>query len=435
MAIMYNWGVFPKVEANFYEINNYNQLGFQIKELHQLIPRGNGRCYGDSSLQKNIISSLKFNKILFFDTEKGIIKCESGVLLGELLKIIVPKGFFLPVTPGTKFITLGGAIASNIHGKNHHKEGAISLYVEAIELMNEFGETVCCTKHENLNLFKNTIGGMGLTGFITAITISLKKIETSYIKQKTIKARNLNEIFDFFEKFNNYSYSVAWIDCLAKGNSLGRSVLILGEHALKSELYKGHHLNRPLILHSDKQVNIPFFFPSFILNKISIKSFNALYYYKQFKNEHNKIVHYNSFFYPLDAVNNWNRVYGKKGFTQYQFLLPFNKGREGVRKILSKIASSGCGSFLAVLKTFGVEDNFSSIISFPTSGYTLALDFKISKQTLCLLNHLDEIVVEYGGRLYLTKDARMSKETFNNMYKTFNHSPKFNSLQSQRLNF
>ncbi|MDD3877686.1 MAG: FAD-binding oxidoreductase [Bacteroidales bacterium] len=433
MAIIYNWGVYPKIDADLITEKIFNEIWPLIKNQSEVIPRGNGRCYGDSALQKTILSCLKLNKILHFDAEDGIVKCESGVLLSELLKFIVPKGFFLPVTPGTKFITIGGAIASNIHGKNHHKEGAISLHIESLELLTETGTILICSKESNKELFVHTIGGMGLTGIILTATLRLKRIESSYIRQKSIKAKNLDEIVDLFDKYNNYTYSVAWIDCLSGGSSLGRSVLMLGEHAATNEL-PAKFLGNPLKTHSDKQINVPFMFPSFALNKLTVSAFNFLFYNKQLKKEINNTIHYEPFFYPLDALNNWNRIYGKNGFTQYQFVLPFEKGKEGLTKILTKIAHSGCGSFLAVLKTFGHADDLSAPISFPKQGYTLALDFKINKKVLSLLDSLDPMVIDYGGRLYLTKDSRMSKKTFKETYPIpFKHPEKFNSLQSKRL--
>lgn len=433
MEKVFNWGMFPKIEAEVYESSSYPKIVTLIKEIPVVISRGNGRCYGDSALQKNIFSTNKLNKFLAFDDESGILTCESGVLLNEILEVIVPKGFFLPVTPGTKYITLGGAIASNIHGKNHHKEGAISLYIESFELLNESCEIIHCSKNQHSELFSKTIGGMGLTGIILSATLLLKPIETSYIAQKSIKAKNIHEVIDFFEVYKNYTYSVAWIDCLAKGKNLGRSILMLGEHAKPKEL-QAKQTQQKFFVHGNKQINIPFLFPSFVLNRFSIQIFNFLFYNKQISKEINNIVHYNPYFYPLDALNNWNRIYGKKGFTQYQFVIPFENGKEGLMKILTKISASGCGSFLAVLKTFGEADAISSPLSFPMSGYTLALDFKINKKVLNLLNDLDKIVMEYGGRLYLSKDVRMTKETYAKTYKNqFSHSEKFNSLQSERL--
>jgi FAD/FMN-containing dehydrogenase len=431
--IIQNWGNYPKIESEVIEVNNYEELKIEVNEQIKIIPRGNGRCYGDSSLQTTVVSTLKMNKFIFFDKERGILKVESGILLSEILEIILPQGFFLPVTPGTKLITIGGAVASNIHGKNHHKEGSISNFIESFELLTENGNIVNCSRDENTITYTNTIGGMGLTGIITTVTIQLKKIETSFIKQKTLRAKNLDEVLNYFECYNDSTYSVAWIDCLKKGNNMGRSILMLGEHASKDDLDEKQKKNL-LQLHSKKQINIPFYFPNITLNRFTIGLFNDLYYNKHSKKETASVVHYNSYFYPLDKLNNWNRIYGKNGFTQYQFVIPFERGREGLTKILKEITDSGCGSFLAVLKTFGEKDDYASSLSFPEAGYTLALDFKVSPKVFSLLERLDGIILEYGGKLYLTKDARMSKEMFQKTYPNYaKYSNKFISLQFERL--
>ncbi len=428
-----NWGLYPTVEAEVFQSSDYKELSEFVATQDHIIPRGNGRCYGDSSLQKKICSTLSLNKFLHFDTERGILKCESGVLLSEVLEVIVPKGFFLPVTPGTKFVTMGGAVASNIHGKNHHIEGALSLYVTGLDILTETGEIIHCSRSSNADLFVNTIGGMGLTGIILSVSLQLKKIASSYIRQKSIKAKNIHALLDYFESYNDWTYSVAWIDCLSKGDQLGRSILMVGEHAELDEL-KPSEAGDPLMVHKKNQINVPFTLPSFSLNKYSIKAFNFLYYNKQFKKMADTVIHYNPFFYPLDVLDNWNRIYGKNGFVQYQFVIPFKNGKEGLVKILEKIAEAGAGSFLAVLKTMGEGDRFSAPISFPTSGYTLALDFKANKKTFELLSVLDEMVIDFGGRIYLTKDARMDKKVFEKTYHDpFTHGEKFSSIQSNRL--
>lgn len=433
MEKVFNWGMYPKVKANKFTSSNYATIANFIKEKDVIIARGNGRCYGDSSLQKNIFSTLSLNKIIAFDEDNGILTCEAGILLNDMLKVIVSKGYFLPVTPGTKYITIGGAVASNIHGKNQHKEGAIASYIKSFEILIETGELVHCSANDNKILFANTIGGMGLTGIIVSVQLQLKKIETSYINQTTVKAKNLEEIITYFDKYKSTTYAVAWIDCLAKGKKLGQSFLYLGEHAKKDELDK-KRIQSPLKTHHNNSINIPFYFPKFILNSTFVKLFNFLFYHKQLHKTVNTVIHYDSFFYPLDKINNWNKMYGKSGFTQYQFVIPFEYGKEGLIEILSKISESGCGAYLGVLKTFGKGDNYASPISFPVQGYTLAVDFKVNKKVFQLLNQLDEIVLKYNGRLYLTKDARMSADTFAKSYPNgLLHPVKFSSLQSHRL--
>jgi len=376
MVKICNWGKYPCTHAEVSEDRHIANVAGIVASSSTMIARGNGRSYGDSSLATNIFSTLQLNKILYFDTEKGIVKAESGVVLDDLLQIIVPRGFFLPVTPGTRFVTLGGAVAANVHGKNHHKNGGFGSFVDEIEMILADGTITKCSPNSNSKLFSETIGGMGLTGVITTVTIRLKPTETAYIKQKSIKAKNLSHVISLLEENQDSTYSVAWIDCLARGRSMGRSILLLGEHAYFDDLTKNQ---KPLLPHRTKRLNVPFVFPSFVLNKWSIKAFNFMYYQKHPSAEKNGLVHYAPFFYHLDAIGNWNRIYGKQGFTQYQFVLPFDKGKEGLEKIMKKITDSGFGSFLAVLKTLGESENLCSPLSFPMPGYTLALDFKIAK--------------------------------------------------------
>ncbi|ULQ52766.1 FAD-binding oxidoreductase [Flavihumibacter fluvii] len=433
-----NWGNYPVIESDERFFTLKEKLNSLLKEDKQLIARGNGRCYGDAGLADQIISTVKFDKVLAFDTTNGIFECQSGLTLDKILDVIVPKGWFLPVTPGTKFISVGGAVASDIHGKNHHVDGSFSNHVMEIELILASGETIICTPELHHDLFTATCGGMGLTGIITRVKFGLKKIETAYIKQKQVKARNLDHVLELFEEYKHYTYSVAWIDCLKKGSHFGRSILILGEHASKDDLTEKQK-TAPLVLPIKKQVSIPFFFPSFVLNKWSVQLFNFLYYNKNFKNEINNVVPYEPFFYPLDAILNWNRGYGRKGFVQYQFVLPLSQ-KDGLTAILQKISSKGLGSFLAVLKVFGKQE---SLISFPDEGYTLALDFPVRKGLFDFLDELDQMVLQFGGRIYLSKDARMKPEIFWKSYphavefadivRKYDPGSRFSSVQSKRL--
>jgi hypothetical protein len=434
-----NWGNYPVMESDEKSFSFAEQLTGIMQESNGLIARGNGRCYGDASLEKNTISTLKYDKILSFDTEQGIFECQSGITLDKILEVIVPRGWFLPVTPGTKFITVGGAVASDVHGKNHHVDGSFSAHILEMDVLISSGEALVCSPNNQSDLFWATCGGMGLTGIITRVKFDLKKIETSYIKEKQVKARNLEEVIRLFEEYKHYTYSVAWIDCLKKGKDFGRSILILGEHAKPEDLDPKKQLN-PLQLPGKKQINFPFNLPSFVLNQFTVKAFNFLYYAKNTKKEINNIVSYEPFFYPLDAVLNWNRGYGKKGFVQYQFVLPL-ESKQGLIEILKRISDEGLGSFLAVLKVFGKQDD---LISFPSEGYTLALDFPVRNGLFSFLDQLDEIVLKYNGRLYLSKDARMSPEIFWSSYKNagkfleivkkYNPVFKINSVQARRLN-
>ena len=426
-----SWGNYPKVNNNTFKFDQDETLKNIINHHNELIPFGNGRSYGDSALSENIITVKPHDLFLNFDESKGMIHIQSGVLLSEILDAVVPRGWFLKVTPGTKLITVGGAIASDVHGKNHHVEGCFSECVEMFNLMLPDGEIVKCSKMENSELFHATCGGMGLTGVILDVKISLKIINSKFIDQTTIKTKNLKETFEAFENNKDKTYSVAWIDCLAKGDELGKCLLMVGDFRDDGKLnYK-----------TEIKVNVPFNFPSFSLNTLSVKAFNWLYYGKVKERVTKQRVDIDAFFYPLDAIGNWRRIYGKEGFTQYQFILPKETSFDGLEKILKTIADSGKGSFLAVLKLYGkANDNY---LSFPMEGYSLALDFKIEKGLFDLLDQLDDIVVDHGGRIYLAKDARVSKEIFEQGYpqinkfrelrKKYKMDEKFNSLQSRRV--
>jgi decaprenylphospho-beta-D-ribofuranose 2-oxidase len=411
-----NWNNYPVVEAS--EVSFDFERDLDIKLPHSSIPHGNGRCYSDGSLYTEVVSTLRFDKVLAFDEHAGVVTCQSGVLLSDLLQIIVARGWFLPVTPGTKFITVGGAVASDVHGKNHHVDGSFSNHVTSMTVLTGTGETITCNKSVNSDLFRATCGGMGLTGVILQVSFRLKRIQTACIRQKQIKAVNLDEVMELFDRHAASTYTVAWIDCLKNGKQFGRSILMLGEHANTDEVQQ-----EPKLQPKEKALlTVPFYFPSFVLNEYSVKTFNALYYVKNYKREIDNVVHYDGFFYPLDSIMAWNRIYGKKGFVQYQFVLPLEASKDGLKNILQRIDKVGMGSFLAVLKLFGEQDG---LISFPMRGYTLALDFPVRKGLFEFLDELDEVVVDYGGRIYLSKDARMKKEIF---WKTYPQASEFQAI-------
>ncbi|HEY4061593.1 MAG TPA: FAD-binding oxidoreductase [Puia sp.] len=433
-----NWGNYPVMESDEKKFSFIADIQHSIQNASPFIPRGNGRCYGDASLAPVTINTVKFDKILSFDKVNGIFECESGIILDQVLEVIVPQGWFLPVTPGTKFITIGGAVASDVHGKNHHVDGCFSHHVEEMDILLADGTLVACGPQNNTDLFEATCGGMGLTGVITRVRFRLKKIETSYIRQKQVKAANLEEVLRLFDEYKDYTYSVAWIDCLKKGNGFGRSILILGEHAAISDLTEQQKKD-PLRLPKKKQIPFPFNLPSWVLNTFTVKAFNFLYYGKNLKKEINNIVNYEPFFYPLDAILHWNRGYGKKGFIQYQFVVPM-ESKQGLIEILQRISDKGLGSFLAVLKVFGPQE---SLIGFPMEGYTLALDIPVRKGLFDILDELDKIVLQYGGRLYMSKDARMKPDVlqagyphlprFRSILKKYDPQGRIRSMQSDRL--
>jgi len=432
-----NWGKYPVVESNEQSFSFTGQLDDLVKNDSTFIPRGSGRCYGDSALSQNIISTLKFDNILSFDTLSGIIECQPGITLEALLEVIIPQGWFFYVTPGTKLITVGGAVASNVHGKNHRRDGSFSKHIVDMDVRLASNQVLTCSPAENNDLFEATCGGLGLTGIITRVKFRLKPIETSFIKQKQLKAANFDELLQLFDTYRDSTYAVAWVDCLTTGKQFGRGILTLGDHALLSDLTDEQKQN-PLQLPQGKKINFPINLPGWALNKFTVKAFNFLFYNKNFKKEQDSIIGYDPVFYQLDAINNWNRMYGKKGFVQYQFVMPL-EAKQGLVEILTRIGQKGMGSFLTVLKVLGKQE---SMISFTREGYTLALDFPVKDGLFEFLDELDEILLKYGGRIYLTKDARMKAamlsgypelQKFKNIVKKYNPDGKIRSLQSDRL--
>lgn len=425
------WGMYPQTECRQFKFDKEVALKQIVGEHDCLIPRGNGRSYGDSALSKNIINVRQKNYFIDFDEQSGLLHVQAGVLLSDILEAFVPRGWFLRVTPGTKLITVGGAIASDVHGKNHHVEGCFSECVEEFVIMLANKEVVICNKDVTPDLWKATCGGQGLTGVILEAKLTLKRINSQYIDQTTIKTKNLKETFEAFGEYSYMPYSVAWIDCLAKGDKIGKCLLMVGDFRNDGNL---DYRFKP-------QKSVPINFPSFALNNWSVRAFNWLYYRKVKEKVSRQKVDIDTFFYPLDSIGHWNRIYGKNGFTQYQFILPKETSYEGLEEILKTISDSGKGSFLAVLKLYGkANENW---LSFPMEGYSLALDFKIEKGLFALLDRLDDIVVKYRGRIYLTKDVRVSRETFEQGYPNINKfrqfrqennmAEKFQSLQSKRV--
>lgn len=427
------WGRYPSIDA---EVIHPLSAGEVVASLADRSPgatiaRGLGRSYGDSSLAPRIISTSRLDHFIRFDETTGILTCAAGLSLADILEVIVPRGWFLPVTPGTKFVTVGGAIASDVHGKNHHLEGSFTDYVRDLKIATASDGIVQCSREQHPALFHATCGGMGLTGIVLEATLALKTIKSAFVNETTIKAGDLEELLALFEEYQETTYSVAWIDCLSTGKSLGRALLMLGEHAESGALETG----------KGGGVTVPVDMPGLLLNTRSVRAFNALYYHRVLRKRSKRRAHYDPFFYPLDGIQHWNRLYGKNGFTQYQFVLPKDAGLPGVASAVERIARSGRGSFLAVIKAFGRgNDNY---LSFPMEGYTLSLDFKIEKGLFELLDELDGIVLHHGGRLYLAKDARMSGDVFRRGYPLWDRFAAvrerygadriFHSLQSQRL--
>ncbi|MDB9494022.1 FAD-binding oxidoreductase [Spirulina major CS-329] len=410
------WGRYPVVKSTVQRPENLSTLSHSLSSSASQLARGLGRSYGDAPLNHSGQTVLmeRLNRMVAFDAETGRLRCEAGVPLHEILAVFVPRGWFLSVTPGTKFVTVGGAIAFDVHGKNHHCAGSFARHVECFELLIASGEILTCSRTENADLFWATVGGMGLTGIILEAEFKLKKIASAYIKSFNIKAKNLDEAIALFAQYEPlYPYSVAWIDCLATGRSLGRSILMFGDTASLSDLSPQQQVN-PLPIHEQSKLSIPLDAPSVLLNRYTMGSFNQLYYHRQMQKEQRAIAHYDPFFYPLDFVNDWNRLYGKRGFVQYQCVLPMATSHDGLTEILQRSSQKGWASFLAVLKRMGNQE--AELLSFPMPGYTLALDIPIKPGLWAFLEELDQVVIRCGGRLYLAKDARVSPASFRAMY-------------------
>ncbi len=436
------WGRYPTTTADMLEPANRQAVAVQLDELRaqarQLIVRGAGRSYGDAALAATVLGSRHLDNLIALEADNGggaYLRCAAGVSLGAILHAVLPKGYFLPVLPGTRFVTVGGAIAADIHGKNHHRDGCFSAYVDSFTLLLANGELRQCSRSENRELFAATCGGMGLTGMILDARLRLNKVPGHFINNRTLVAKSLRQCLELFEEHNSAHYSVAWIDCLSRGSQLGRSSLFLGEHSDRPASTS----SKPL--HSGTLASIPFATPAWLLNRYSMRAFNALYYWRQQSRSKQQELHYQHYFFPLDRIANWNRLYGRQGFIQYQLVLPTESAAEGLEKILQRVSGAGKGSFLAVLKQLGPAND--NLLSFPLAGYTLTLDFKMEERVLPLLDELDAIVLGHGGRLYLAKDARMNEAVFKASYPrwedfmslraTVDPEGLFTSLLAQRL--
>ncbi|MEO5365432.1 MAG: FAD-binding oxidoreductase [Magnetococcus sp. WYHC-3] len=437
------WGQQPEVETRILPWRNPEDAARLVRRHTRLIPRGNGRAYGDAALSAAaVLQGLAGNRILELDLSQGRLRCEAGLLLSDLLAVIIPRGWFVAATPGTRHVTLGGMLAADVHGKNHHRDGGFADSVTDCTVVIADGSTVTISPTCHPDLFHATCGGMGLTGVIVELSCRLSPLPTAGILQQTLVTDSLEATLDLFTQQGHWPYSVAWIDCLARGPRLGRSVLFLGRHATLEEVpphRQNLQLSTPL---RRERLAVPFHPPCWILNRWSLAAFNALYHaHGRRQGTEPVVVPLDGFFYPLDTLSHWNRLYGRRGFTQYQCVLPLEEARRGLRCLLDRTARAGLGSFLAVLKQLGPASG--GMLSFPRSGYTLALDFPWTRAALDLLNELDVIVRDHGGRLYLAKDARMTAEMFQAGYPHLDQfreikarvdpHNRFQSLQSARL--
>lgn len=368
-----------------------------------LLAHGMGRSYGDVCLNENgrLIITDMLDRILAFDRERGILRAEAGLTLDRLLRLAVPHGWFAPVVPGTKFVTLGGAVANDVHGKNHEQVGTFGAHVRSIGLARSSGEVLTLSPNENAELFAATIGGLGLTGVVLWVELQLSAIKSSMIDTETLAIADLAAFFRLAEESDAWPYTVAWIDCLAKGSAIGRGFFIRGRHSATGGF----------AVHNSPRLGVPLDAPSGLLNAHTIGLFNTLYRHRPFVLGQ-KQTHYDPFFFPLDAVAQWNRLYGPRGFFQHQSVVPMAQAYDTLCKLLELTSEFGEGSFLVVLKLFGDKPS-PGVLSFPMPGATLALDFpNRGESTLRLLDRMAEVVLAAGGRLYPAKDATMSGEAF-----------------------
>ena len=400
-----SWGRYPKTAHHRVHKPAWND---QVPEILRaaapgsLLPYGLGRSYGDSCLNdsRELIDCRRLNRILGFDESTGMLRCESGVSLSDILGVFLPKGWFLPVTPGTRFVTLGGAIANDVHGKNHHRAGTFGAHVRQIGLHRSNDGLVICNSKANSDMLHATIGGLGLTGVIAWADIQLKHVAGPWIDAESIPFQSLNTFLELSrESGGRFEYTVAWLDCFAGKNP--RGIFFRGNHSVE----------RGKEFHPKRGPKLPFALPAWMLNRYSVRAFNTAYYKIHAARKGAAVVSYDSFFYPLDSIGQWNLLYGKQGFVQYQCVIP-EANVEAFEELLDRIARSGLGSFLGVLKQFGSAPP-AGMLSFPRPGLTIALDFAMrGEPTLQLLRSLDQIVQQSGGAIYPAKDARMSPALF-----------------------
>jgi decaprenylphospho-beta-D-ribofuranose 2-oxidase len=378
-----------------------------------LIGRGLGRAYGDSALNASglVADCTGLDRFLAFDAASGLLTCEAGVSFADIVAVFLPRGWFLPTTPGTKFVTVGGSIAADVHGKNHHRVGSLGNFVEWIDLLLADGRVVRCSREADPELFYATLGGMGLTGLILAAAFRLVRVETAWLRVRYRRTTDLAHTLAAFDEGDaGCEHSVAWIDCMAGGAALGRSVVMQGSHAARGDIGSR---GDPLRLPTKRSKSVPVTPPMSLLSPLTVKAFNTVFYRIHADTE--KLVDIDSFFYPLDAVRHWNRLYGPRGFVQYQAFLPRETSAAGLPRLLDAVVASGAASFLAVLKSCGAADG--GLLSYLEPGHTLALDIPYHPRSVPeLCRRLDRILLDHGGRLYLAKDSLMSAETFRAMY-------------------
>jgi FAD/FMN-containing dehydrogenase len=421
-----SWGRLGALLHDLMPLNHGNNLNSD--QANKGLAFGNGRSYGDVCLNPEGVlwTTQGLDRYIAFDIAEGLLTCEAGVLLRDIQRLIVPHGWMLPVTPGTQLITVGGAIANDVHGKNHHVKGSFGDHVQRLHLLRTDGELIICGPTEQVSWFQATVGGMGLTGVISQATLQLRRVGGPWLETENEPFTNLSDFFDLADASEaNWEHTVSWIDCL---NQNGRGVFMRGNHV---NVHNGS-------LPKSGTLNVPFIPPVSLVNTLSLRPFNWIYYKLQARKRVPSLTHYEPFFHPLDNVNNWNRIYGPHGFYQYQSVIPRSNGKEAVLEMLKTISKSGEGSFLAVLKTFGNQES-QGMMSFPMPGVTLALDFpNKGAKTQALLRSLDDIVRFSRGRIYAAKDACMPRDLFEQGYPRLNEflkyrDPGISSAMARRL--
>ena len=410
------WGNANHLTAKVFQPEDAGDLIENIGQMLPVLPRGNGRSYGDAALSANMVDMRSLCQILEFDAETGVIHCESGILLADLLPVIVPKGWFFALTPGTKLVTLGGAIAADVHGKNHPDAGCFSQHLIAFQLLQSNGEVVTCSKSENAALFWDTCGGMGWTGIVLSAQFQLRRISSALMEQHTCHAPNLRELLDIMEHNLPMTYTAAWM----KIDRQGSGIVFIAEHA------EG---NAPLAYSSPKPGKVPFFAPNWLMNKWTSRL--QKWTYQITHPEGQAKVSLDQYFYPLDQLQYWKRLYGRRGFLQYQFLAPAAEAQTLISDVLEAIHFSGIKPFLGVLKRHGARPEMA-VHSFPEEGFSLALDFANTPAVRELFQHLDELVWSRGGKIYLAKDAVSDARLSHINPGKFGDS-RFVSLQKQRI--
>jgi decaprenylphospho-beta-D-ribofuranose 2-oxidase len=410
------WGRFPVVTSEVARPETRAELRAAVAESGAVIPHGLGRSYGDAAFVKDgrVVMTRRLDRMLAFDAQTGWLEAEAGVSYEDLLRVFVPRGYFPPVTPGTKFVTLGGALACDVHGKNHHVDGSLSNHVRSFDLLLASGEVRRVTRESDPDLFGATVGGMGLTGIVLSLELKLTPIASPWIEMESVRVEDLDHFFAVSAESSDFTHTVSWIDCVTRGRAMGRGIFMRGRHAAPGVVGQTGLADRAMAL-AAPFLDVPLDGPDWLLNQATIKAFNATYFHRHPRGTQRVVQHYEPFFYPLDAVRHWNRIYGKRGFLQYQMVLPKDPDHRAIRAILDAITRSGFGSFLAVIKEFGPTDN--GWLSFPKPGVTLALDFpNHGADLLALMDRLDAITLEAEGRVYLGKDARLGRDTFRRMY-------------------